>query len=199
VLLAAGAVAVVASAAWAREARHAGSAASNGCAHATPLRKVVRDGKSVFIARLTNFDVLGIGGRPSQVVTAPLYPRYPAALLVAGIGLEARHRLAAPVTVTASYCTGGRVRLFSFTGHSGGPNLPRPAKASVVRHTGYARATLLWPPPVTSMPPDKPQWMLTLYFYKPGLAVVRFTQAGRVLDRLTFKVCVASGPRLACR
>jgi hypothetical protein len=49
------------------------------------------------------------------------------------------------------------------------------------------------------MPPDKPQWMLTLYFYKPGLAVVRFTQAARVIDRLTFKVCVAGGPRLACR
>ena len=155
-------------------------------------------GKSQFIARLTNYDIVGIGGQPSRVVTAPLYPRYPAALLAGGIGLEARHKLTTPVTVTASYCAGGRVRLFSFTGKTGGPNIPRPASASVVQRTGYRQATLTWPPPLSS-PPDKPQWSLTLYFYKPGLAVLRFAQAGRVIDRLTFKVCVAGGPHLACR
>lgn len=198
-LLTAGVVAVVASVVWAREDHSGSQAATAGCDHATPVSKVTRDGKSVFIARLANYDILGIGGQPSRVVTAPLYPRYPAALLVGGIGLEARHKLTAPVTVTASYCAGGRVGLFSFIGRTGGPHIPRPASAPVVQRTGYKQATLTWPPPVTSMPPDKPQWMLTLYFYKPGLAVLRFAQAGREIDHLTFKVCVAGGPHLACR
>lgn len=200
VLLSAGTVAVVVSVAFARDARENGSTdAMAGCAHASPLRKVTRGGKSVFIARLKNYDILGIGGQPSRVVTAPLYPRYPAALLVGGIGLEARHKLTAPVTVTAVYCAGGRVRLFSFISRTGGPVIPRPASAALVQRTGYERATLTWPPPITGMPPDKPRWMLTLYFYKPGLAVLRFAEAGREIDHLTFKVCVAGGPHLACR
>ena len=88
--------------------------------------------------------------------------------------------------------------MFSFTGTDSGPNIPRPAPASVVRRTGSVRATLYWPPPISS-PPDKPKWLLTLYFYKPGLAVLRFAQGDRVIDRLTFKVCVAGDPRLTSR
>ena len=152
-----------------------------------------------FIARLTNFDVLGVSGRSGGVATSPLYPRYPSALLTGGFALAAHHRLTAPVILTISYCSGGGVvGLFSFTGRSSGPIIPRPALASVVERAGSPQATLFWPPPI-SAPPDSLKWLVTAFFYKPGLAVVRFAQRGKVIDRLTLQVCVAGGPYLACR
>jgi len=200
VALGVGALAAVAASAWARVETGLDSAPAlpTACAHATPLRKVEIGGKPSYVAQLRNFNIVGLGGQVSRVVTAPLYPRYPTALLVGGIGIQSRHQLTAPVTLTSAYCAGGRVRLFSFTGTDSGPSIPRPASASVVRRTGYPQATLHSPPPISS-PPDKPEWLLTLYFYKPGLAVLRFAQGGRVIDDLTFKVCVAGCPRLACR
>jgi hypothetical protein len=187
---------VAASAVWARD-RGSGHDAGSACEHATPIRKVQIAGRSTFVARITNFDIAGTSAPPNRVATYPLYPRYPTALLVGGIGIAARHRLTAPVVLSASYCEGGRVGLFSFVGTKSGPAIPRPAPASVVRRTGSARVTLFWPPPIEG-PPDKPKWLLTLYLYKPGLAVVRFAQGGRVIDRLTVKVCRAGGPRLTC-
>jgi hypothetical protein len=203
VVLLATSAAIIGVVAWALDVR-GGSGLSVGdrtaCTHATPLRKVKGAGSTrpYSIARLTSFDVVGVSGPTDVVATDPLYPRYPTALLPGHFGIDAHHALAAPVVLSAFYCSGGAVGLFSFTGTKGGPNLPRPASAAVVRTAGSRQATLFWPPPI-SAPPDPPSWLVTPFFYKPGLAVVRFAQRGKVIDRLTFRVCVAGGPFLTCR
>jgi hypothetical protein len=201
--LATAAAAIIGVAAWPlgmRSGSGLSAADRNACGHATPLRKVKGVGAagSHFIARLRNFDIVGVSGATDVVATAPLYPRYPTSLLTGKFGIQAHHALAAPVVLSAFYCSGGAVGLFSFTGTKGGPNIRRPASAAVVRAAGSRQATLFWPPPI-SAPPDPPSWLVTSFFYKPGIAVIRFTQRGTVIDRLTFRVCIAGGPNLKCR
>lgn len=206
VALAAAAVAIMAVLVWTirgrSDAKSSLSAADRtACEHASPLRKVkgVASFGPYFIARLTNFDITGVSGPPERVVTFPLYPRYPSALLTGKIGIEAHHRLTAPVILTAFYCSGGgTVGLFSFTGQTDGPTIPRPASSSVIQAAGSRQATLFWPPPI-SAPPEPLKWLVYPYFYKPGIAVIRFTQRGKVIDYLTFHVCLAGGPNLTCR
>lgn len=155
-----------------------------GCVHATPVELV----KGRAFVHLHNFEITGAAAPVSRVVTSPLYPHYPDALLPGKIGIEARRRLRAPVTLTSFYCRDAAVvRLFSFTGTSS-PALPRPASASAVKRAGSATAVLTWPPPIEA-PPDPPKWLVTPFFYKPGLAVIQFAQGEKVIDRLTFLVC----------
>ena len=175
----------------AKTAAGAGLASADraACARATPLQKTV--------ARLAHFEITGGAGSGDQVVTAPLWPNFPSALAVGKFGIAPTRRLASPVTLTAFNCRDGSpVRLFSFVGTKT-PTIPRLSPARVVERAGFASVTLTWPPPISS-PPDPPKWLVIPFFYNPGLAVVRFTQQGRVIDRLTFRVCVAR-PDQTCR
>lgn len=130
------------------------------------------------------------------MATEPLYPSYPRQLLPEKFGLMARVRPDSPVTLTAFNCSDGSiVRLFADPYHE--PDIPRPATAKAVARAGSASVTLRWPPPILA-PPDPPKWLVLPLFYKPGLAVVRFAEAGRVVDRLTFRVCIAR-PNGECR
>jgi len=190
----AGAVGIAALLAWIRYAptdsgSRLASADRIACERATPLQKTV--------ARLTHFEITGGAGPGDRVVTSPLWPKFPTALALGKFGVVTARRLKSPVILTAFNCRDGSVvRLFSFVGTKI-PAIPRLSSATVVEHAGSASATLTWPPPISS-PPDPPKWLVIPFFYKPGLAVVRFTQQGRVIDRLTFRVCLAR-PDQTCR
>jgi len=190
VLVAAGLAATVSALVWIiqgrRDVKGLSAADSAACAHATAVVRV-RDRTFVHLA---NFEITGAAALADPVATALLTPHYPTAVLPEKFGIEARRKLASPITLSAFNCEDATVvRLSSFTGTDTDVTIPRPASASVVRSVGSTDPILTWPPPIQA-PPDPPKWLVTPFFYKPGLAVIRFTQHGKVIDRLTFLVCI---------
>ena len=167
----------------ARSSRISLSAADRAaCGRATSVHKA--------IAHLREFDVWGVGVLTSRFATAPLYPDYPSKVLVGKIGIAPHRRSSEPVTVTASYCgDGATIRLFEPSREHANLDLPRPASASEIAKAGAQSVQLTWPPPVRSLG-DPDRWFITPLFSKPGVAVLRFTEGKRVLDRLTVNACV---------
>jgi hypothetical protein len=154
------------------------------CARTTPVRKA--------IVHLRNFDVYGFGVLTSRVATDPLYPQYPDALLPEKVAIAPRQRRDAPVKITAFYCADGSViRLFQPSACHANLDLPRPSPAPAVAKAGVTSVLLVWPPPFQSLG-DPDRWFVTPLDYKPGIAVWRFSQGERVLDRLTVRVCIGN-------
>ncbi len=143
--------------------------------------------------RLKDFDVYGASSRTAKHASDPLFPKYPTALLPQKFRLQARHRLTAPLQVTALDCRSHQPVLFY--AKSG---LHQPSETPQrFRHNGVRSVTLSWPPTLTA--PDPPSWFLTPLFYEPGTGVITFSRAGKVIEQLSLRICIPkSGPSGDC-
>lgn len=157
----------------------------DACTRPSPVRNAV--------AHLQNFDVWGVGVVTSRSAISPLYPHYPDKVLVGKIGVAPHQISGRPVTITGFYCdTNHAIRFFQPSPGHPDLDVPQPAPASAISKAGVPSTRLTWPPPIQSLG-DPDRWFFVPLFSRPGLAVLRFMQGTKVVDRLTVKVCIGNG------